>query len=174
MANFTRPPAKPGVYPGLIEEILMDAKYINPFLIAIKDVFETMIDLPVTIGKPFIKKDKIPAYEVSSIIGLSGAVIGCVSIGFSQKIALRMAGALLEEEFAEINDDCTDAIGEIANMIAGNAKSAFPVDTASISVPSVIIGKHSVSYPSGIPVISIPCEASSGSLCVDVALKLAG
>jgi chemotaxis protein CheX len=40
----------------------MDAKYINPFLVAIKDIFDTMIDLPVTIGKPFIKKDKIPSY----------------------------------------------------------------------------------------------------------------
>jgi chemotaxis protein CheX len=152
----------------------MDAKYINPFLVAIKDIFDTMIDLPVTIGKPFIKKDKIPSYEVSSIIGLSGPVIGCVAISFSEQIALQLAGALLEEEFVEIDDDCTDAIGEIANMIAGNAKSAFPVDNASISVPSVIIGKHSVSYPSGIPVISIPCESGGGSLSVDVALKESG
>ena len=64
----------------------MDAKYINPFLVAIKDIFDTMIDLPVTIGKPFIKKDKIPSYEVSSIIGLSGPVIGCVAISFSKQI----------------------------------------------------------------------------------------
>ena len=152
----------------------MDSKYINPFLVAIKDVFDTMVDLPVTIGKPFIKKDRIPSYDISSIIGLSGAVIGCVAISFSQEIALQMAGALLEDEFVELDDDCTDAIGEIANMIAGNAKSAFPVDNASISVPTVISGKHSVNYPSGVPVISIPCEASGGGLSVDVALKSGG
>ena len=152
----------------------MDAKYINPFLVAIKDVFDTMIELPVVIGKPFIKKDRISSYEVSSIIGLSGAVIGCVAISFSKQIALQLAGALLEDEFVEIDDDCTDAIGEVANMIAGNAKSAFPVDNASISVPTVIIGKHSVNYPSGIPVISIPCEAGGGGLSVDVALKSGG
>ena len=152
----------------------MDAKYINPFLVAIKDVFDTMVDLPVTIGKPIIKKDSMPSYEVSSIIGLSGAVTGCVSISFSEKIALELAGALLEEEFLEIDDDCTDAIGEIANMIAGNAKSAFPVDNASISVPTVVLGKHSVSYPSGVPVISIPCETNSGGLSVDVVIKLGG
>ena len=152
----------------------MNAKYINPFLVAIKDVFDTMIDLPVTIGKPFIKKDRIPSYDISSIIGLSGAVIGCVAISFSQEIALQMAGALLEDEFVELDDDCTDAIGEIANMIAGNAKSAFPVDNASISVPTVIIGKHSVNYPSGVPVISIPCQTNTGSLSIDVALKPGG
>ena len=152
----------------------MDAKYINPFLVAIRDIFDTMLELSVTIGKPTIKTDMTPSNEVSSIIGLSGAVTGSVAISFSKEVALQIAGTLLDEEFTEIDGDCTDAIGEMANMIAGNAKSAFPVDNASISVPSVIIGKHSVTYPSGVPVVSIPCETDAGSLSIDVALKPAG
>ena len=105
----------------------MDVKYINPFLIAIQNVFDTMIDVPFTLGKPTLKEDNIPTYEISGIIGLSGGVSGCVVISLSEKIALQLTSALLDEEITEVGDDCTDAIGEIANMVAGNAKNDFPV-----------------------------------------------
>jgi len=56
-------------------------------------------------------------------------------------------------------------------MIAGNAKKDFPAGDTTISIPSVIIGKHKVNYPRGIPIISIPCETSDGRLSIDIALK---
>ncbi|NNF99865.1 MAG: chemotaxis protein CheX [Desulfobacteraceae bacterium] len=149
----------------------MDVKYINPFLMAIKNIFETMIDVPFQLGKPGIKKDRVPPHEISGIIGLSGGVSGCVVINLSREIALQLVSALIGEEVTELNDDCTDAIGEISNMIAGNAKTDFPGETTNISVPSVVVGKHEVSYPSGLPIITIPCKTDQGELVVEVALK---
>ncbi len=151
----------------------MDVRYINPFLIAVQDVFDTMIDLPFKLGKPAIKNDNIASHEISGIIGLSGDVDGCVVISISKEVAYQLASTLLDEEITEINADCTDAIGEVANMIAGNAKSEFPnEENVTISVPSVIIGQHRVAYPSGIRIISIPCKASDGEIVIDVALKM--
>jgi len=149
----------------------MDVKFINPFLIAVQNIFDTMIDVSFSLGKPSLKKDNLPSYEVSGIIGLSGSVSGCVVINLSKEIAIQLASALLGEELTEVNGDCTDAIGEIANMIAGNAKTDFPVENTSISVPSVVVGKHKMTYPSGIPIVSVPCETSGGQLVIDIALK---
>ena len=149
----------------------MDVRYINPFLVAIQNLFRTMIDIPFTLGKPTLKKTQVPPHEISGIIGLSGDVSGCVVISLSREIAFQMASALLDEPVTELDADCTDAIGEIANMIAGNAKTDFPAGNTSISVPSVVVGQHQVSYPSGIPIISIPCQANNGELVIDVALK---
>jgi chemotaxis protein CheX len=149
----------------------MDVKFINPFIVAVQNIFDTMIDLSFSLGKPALKKDNVPSYEISGIIGLSGSVSGCVVINLSREIALQLASALLDEAFTEVDDDCIDAIGEIANMIAGNAKTDFPVDNTSISVPSVVVGKHKMNYPSGIPIVSIPCETSGGRLVVDIAIK---
>jgi len=132
----------------------MDVRYINPFLKAVKNVFDTMINIPFTLGKPLLKKDITPLYEVSGIIGI-----------------VQLASALLGEEIKEINSDCTDAIGEIANMVAGDAKRDFPKGNTSVSVPTVIIGKHKVAYPTDVPIISIPCTTSGGQLSIDVALK---
>ena len=149
----------------------MDAVYIKPFVDAVDNIFKTMLDLPFTLRKPYIKKNPEPQFEVSSIIGMSGGVSGCVVINLDEALALQLASELLDEEMTEINEDCIDAIGEIANMIAGNAKTDFPDENCSISVPSVVIGRHKTSYPQGIEVISIPCEAGVGELIIDVAIK---
>ena len=93
-------------------------------------------------------------------------------ISLSEAIALQLASALLGDDFDKVDEDCIDAIGEIANMIAGNAKTNFPGDESAISVPSVIIGKHQVAYPRGIPIISIPCSTDKGPMVIDVALKI--
>jgi len=149
----------------------MDVRYINPFLAAVKDVFETMIEVSFSVGKPCLKKDSIPLHEVSSIIGISGEVTGSVVINLSERTALQLASALIGEQLLELDEDCVDAIGEIANMVAGSAKNGFPVQNTSLSVPTVVIGKHKVNYPSAIPIISIPCETSEGQFGVDIALK---
>ena len=150
----------------------MDVNYINPFLVAVQNVFDTMIDVPLKLGKPTIKRDSVVPHEISAIIGLSGSVSGSVVISLSQTLALDLASSLIGETFETVDDDCTDAIGEIANMIAGNAKTDFPGEEASISVPSVVIGKHKVSYPSGIPIIAIPCAVGGGELVIEIAIKL--
>ena len=146
----------------------MNVKYINPFLVSIQNVFETMIDVPFKLGKPNLRNESIPLYEVSSIIGLSGSVTGCVVLSLSNDVAKQLVSALIGEESDEID---TDAIGEIANMIVGNAKKDFPGERTSISIPSIVLGKHQVTYPRGIPIISIPCETNAGRMVIDVALK---
>lgn len=152
----------------------MDVRFINPFLIAVKNIFGTMIDVPFKLGKPAIKKKEFPSHEVSGIIGISGEVNGCVVVSLSEEIALMLASELLGEKIETIDEDCSDAIGEIANMISGNAKTDFPVGNTSISPPTVVVGKHKVNYPSGIPIVSIPCEVGSGKLVLDVAIKVNG
>ncbi len=150
---------------------MIDVNYINPFIKAVRNLFETMIEIPFKLGKPSLKKDKQAPHEISSIIGLSGDVTGCVVISLSNEVAMELVGALVGEPVTEIDDNCTDAIGEIANMIAGNAKTDFPEGNNSISVPSVVVGRHKVSYPSGIPIITIPCKTEKGQMVIEVALK---
>jgi chemotaxis protein CheX len=56
----------------------MKVEYINPFLTATIDVFNTMLRCPLTRGKPFAKGGPQPQYDVSGIIGLSGTAKGIV------------------------------------------------------------------------------------------------
>jgi chemotaxis protein CheX len=67
--------------------------------------------------------------------------------------------------------DFTDAVGELANMIAGGAKKHLG-NAASITVPSVIIGKgHQIARLSDVPCLVIPCTTAAGDFAVEINIK---
>ena len=149
----------------------MNVDYINPVLVAVKDIFSTMVGMEVSSGKPSIKMDTISSFEVNGKIELSGALSGTICISIPKELSFRMASCLLEEEKADLDEDCIDAIKEITNMIVGNAKSNFPNDDVIISVPDLLVGMNADIYPTGLPIISIPFITDEGEFKVDIALE---
>ena len=150
----------------------MDVRYINPFLSSIKNVFEKMLRVPYRLGKPEVQGGEGSQYDVSALIGLSGGVTGCVVLCLSESTALALASALAGQRLKEIDADATDAIGEIVNMIAGSAKKDFPGEYSAVSLPTVVCGRHKMSYVRGIPIVKIPCEMDEGGMAVEVVLRL--
>jgi chemotaxis protein CheX len=149
----------------------MKVEYINPFLTSTISAFDTMLDCPLTRGTPFIKNGSTPEHEVSGIIGLSGKARGTVVLGLSRDAALNATEVLLEERPPAINADVTDAVGELANIIAGGAKAKLEHLSMSVSLPTVITGKcHSVEFPSKVTPICIPFESKWGPITVEVGL----
>jgi chemotaxis protein CheX len=148
----------------------MNSKYITPVIVSVQNIFGTMIELPVVSGKHFFKKDKRPTTDVLSMITMSGPVSGFICLGMSMKLAFLLSSKLLECEVSEANGDCIDAIGEITNMIAGNAKSEFPDDGIIISVPKVFFDTAKKPYPTAAPVISIPFETQEEVMLVDMSI----
>lgn len=149
----------------------MDVKFINPFLMAINNVFETMVHTKVKTRKPMLKQEDLVTAEVSGIIGLSGDVQGSVVLSFPGDVASKVASAFAGVPLTMTSPDFCDAIGELANMVAGNAKKDFGDHKASISLPSVIVGAgHTVSQSKVSPFLIIPCETALGNFCVEVAL----
>jgi len=158
--------------PSLITgEDLMDVRYINPFIASIKNVFSTMVQTEVTIGKPALRSDHDQSVDVSGVIGLSGDITGAVVLGFSSEVACKIASTFAGIDMTLDHPDFTDAIGELANMVAGNAKKDFTGHNVSISLPSVIVGAgHLVSQLKASPTLVIPCNSPAGSFNVEVAL----
>ena len=107
----------------------MDVAYINPFIAATRDVFGTMVKMPFSVGKPRLREasERLhKLYQVSVVIGLSGAVSGVLVLNLPEAVALSIAESLTEKTAKELNTDCMDALAEIANMIAGGAKNVCP------------------------------------------------
>mgnify|MGYP001823077255 CR=1 FL=1 len=151
----------------------MKAAYINPFVNAVIRLFKTMMTLPVKVGTPALNADARPHHDVCGVIDVSGEVSGCVVVSMPEPLATTLASELLGDTIETLDEDCVDAVGEIANMIAGNAKTDFPGGASAISVPQVVIGREKVVYPDATPIISIPCETDEGPLHIDVALMTA-
>jgi chemotaxis protein CheX len=149
----------------------MDVAYINPFIESTQRVFRTMLQVPVTVGKPFISKVHAP-HDVSAIIGMSGDVIGSVVLSFPAPVARLIVGKFVGMEMPSDSEEFADAVGELVNMISGAAKAQFQGKDVSISCPSVILGSgHQVARPSDTVGVCIPCTVYCGEFCIDVAIR---
>ena len=153
----------------------MDSSYVRPFIESTLSVWKTMLNMQVQIGQP-VPAASIPSdssNDVSGIIGLSGEITGSVILGFSTSTAEQAVTAFVGAPVQAGTEDFADAIGELVNMIAGNAKAKFEGKDVSISCPSVIMGgHHQVAMPSDASCICIPFDSPCGRFAVEVCLKL--
>lgn len=153
----------------------MKAEYINPFLSASLNLFKEFLKLNLTHGKPFIQGDDKDLNEVSAIIGLAGDITGAIVLSFPRDTAIQMVSRLENHEYRALSREVLDGVGEMVNIIAGNAKKDLLDYRIDISLPGVITGAtYKVNWPQGIPVITIPFESEIGPFTVNVSFKQAG
>jgi chemotaxis protein CheX len=149
----------------------MDVKYINPFLSATINVIKTMAFVEAKPGKPFRKSDQTASGDVSGIIGLTGDNEGSLSITFSQSCIEAILTNMLGEKITGINDDVRDAVGEITNMISGDARRVLDEEGVKLTsaIPTVISGlNHTITHISSGPTIAIPFDTEHGPFTVEV------
>ncbi len=154
----------------------MNFKYINPFIAGTREVFDTMVKMPFSVGKPQLRDrhERLhKLYSIAVVIGLSGAASGILVMSLAESVALELAGALAETQPKSIDADCLDALAEIANMIAGAAKKRLPDGQVSITVPT-LLAMSDVVYPSDRPILALPFDAPRGRFMLEVAIKGAG
>jgi len=149
----------------------INPRIIVPFVDAVRGVFSTMVGVTTTVERPTVKAHPTPSYDVSSIIGFSGDVVGTVVVSFQMAAAEKLATAFAGSPIDSASPDFADALGELANMIAGSAKKHLG-QMASITVPSVIIGpNHTVARLTDVPCVMIPCKTPVGDFAVEVSIK---
>jgi len=149
----------------------MNVEYINPFLHSAITVFDTMLGCRLIRKEPFVKGGFQPEHEVSGIIGLSGKAKGTVVLSLCREAALHAAETLLGERPTSIDGDVSDAVGELTNIIAGQAKAQLEHLELSVSLPNVITGKgHAVEFPKKVTPICIPFDCEWGYVAVEIGL----
>ena len=150
----------------------MNATLIRRFIEATQNVFSTMLATQITFAPPAPTSSISCTGDVSSIIGFSGDVAGAAALRFPLSTALKVVEAFTGEAFDEESEDFADAIGELANMICGGAKSNLDNACVSISCPQVVIGKdHKIQKPSDAISISIPCKTPHGDFFIEVSVR---
>ena len=147
----------------------MRVEYINPFITSLCNAFRTMLDCEVERGSITLKDNRSPKYAVSGVVGLSGNAVGTVVLSLSEEVALKAASVMLMAETSSIDADVIDAVGELANMVAGAAKSELEQYQLMVSLPSVVTGEnHEVRFPSNVRPICVPFRSDWGPLALEV------
>jgi len=129
------------------------------------EVFASMIFIDITPEAPTEEPISILAPNLSSLIGLAGDLKGILAIHCPAEVAMGVTTAMLGMEVTELGEDVKDAIGEIANMVAGGLKEALAPDGKKIelAIPTTVIGKAiRTSGLSGATRILIPFSSPIG------------
>ncbi|MGL4513295.1 MAG: chemotaxis protein CheX [Lacipirellulaceae bacterium] len=150
----------------------MKVEHINPFLKAVTNTFATMLAAEAHRGELQLGDSRVRKYPISGLIGLSGKASGMVVINLSTEVALKAASALLMEEKTVVDDEVLDAVGELANVIAGQAKTELQQYDLSVSLPNVVTGEgHEVRFPSSTPPLVVPFRTDFGPLRLEVGFE---
>ena len=151
----------------------LDVKIINPFINATLNVLETMAFIKSKAEKPYLKKDNVAKGDVSGIVGFTGETNGAVFITFDESCIVKVVSNMFGEQLNEINDDIKDAVGELTNMISGQARKELE-EIGKVfqgGIPSVVSGKnHEIKPMTKGPKIAIPFKTEFGSFTIEVAL----
>lgn len=119
----------------------MKEEFVNSFLAPAKLVWEKELGHTLEMTHAKLVDQQYTTDEVTAIIGVSGRLEGNVLYGFSESTALAVVSVMLDEEVDHFNDEIgLSALGEIANMITGNAatrlaQAGYP---CQISPPVII------------------------------------
>lgn len=119
---------------------------------SVKEIFIAFLSMDVTAG-PYVERPDFNDYqppdtEVTAIIMFSGAIEGGVHLASPLHFAIQAAAAMLGEDSLEFDkeqeDMVWDAVGEIANQVAGGIQTRISggFDEINLSSPNVITGPN--------------------------------
>ncbi|HNW27205.1 MAG TPA: chemotaxis protein CheX [Spirochaetota bacterium] len=152
----------------------INAEFVNPFLEAASAVFKSILNVDLRRGKLVIKESPIPSLDVAILIGITGGVTGEVvySMGYNMafKIAQTLVPGLSDDQ---VKHEYKDVMGEMANMITGNAMNLFATTGKRINMttPTVVEGKDFTITLIKQTTLGINLYSPMGQLEMNVALK---
>jgi chemotaxis protein CheX len=126
-------------------EELDQARIVAALRDATAEVFSTMLGMEMAVQDAYRQPSKSgPANGVVTLIGLAGRWMGTGSICCPPELACKISAQLLMSEFASVNQEVLDAMGEVTNMIIGSAKNSLEdlAGPLALSIPVVIFGHN--------------------------------
>lgn len=153
---------------------LVDVRVINTIISSTLKVLGQFGLKDIKMDKATLKDPTEPLPgEISSVVDLkSSAFQGHLCISFDKNSYLEVVSNMLMEEQTELTPDNQDAVGEINNIIFGNAKGEISNYGFELTVPKVLVGKDVVvpSIP-GSAGMMVPFQTTKGHFYIFVVAK---
>jgi chemotaxis protein CheX len=151
-------------------------KVVNPYVSATVDLLSTMAGMHAEKKDVFLKKNYRLFGDISAIMPLSGKVEGEVVVCFEEKLAREVVASIMTTQPEMLTkDELKEGIGEVVNIISGNAKAALAQSEYMhhIGLPTVIFGQgHELAHPGNAPCIVVIFEVNKQPLAVLVSMAV--
>lgn len=151
----------------------MNVKFLNPFLEAVSEVLKAETGCAVTKSDVQLEKGAYITDDVTVIIALVGAVEGMVMYSLGFETANCLVSKMMGEDMDEFTSLVQSGVAELGNVITGRASVKLSQNgfDATISPPTLIIGKGSQISTLDFPRLVVPLRSECGGLTVQLALR---
>jgi chemotaxis protein CheX len=153
----------------------MDVTLVNPFVEGALHILDTTAFVKVKPDPPFLKKDTRHHGDISGILDISGDLKGSAAISFSENCILGIVSAMFGEDMTEMNDEITDAVGEISNMVAGHVTTKIAELDKKVKVQFVEVcegaDKKFEHIKHGGHILVLPFRTTKGKMVIEVCYK---
>ena len=151
----------------------MKEEYVNAFLIPANLVWEKELGQSLNFIGAEAVSNQFTTEDLTAIIGVSGQLQGNVLYGFGSGTASAVASRMMGEPVEELDEMSLSAIGELANMITGNAATQLATAgyNCDISPPVLIepVGSR-LTTTSGKQIL-VTFSSQVGTLNIRIGLK---
>src|SRR5690242_9588483 len=122
----------------------MKVEYVNPFVSAAFKVIECVMQIKPEKGQLSMRPAASTGQQCNVITGVTGQIEGQIIYGMSLITADKIASVMLGQTIRTFDQLAASAIGELGNMVTGNAsmllaEAGFRCD---ITPPSIVRGSN--------------------------------
>lgn len=150
----------------------MKVEYINSFYEATQDVFRLMLDLEVERGDLSVVEGLTKGKDANILLGVTGDLKGTAFFSFPKKMTLEMVEIMAGMELDEIDVFVSSALGEVANIIGGNAVTNLTNHDyiCDITPPQIIVGEYKSMSMANEKALVIPMKTDIGEFDISIFL----
>lgn len=151
----------------------MKSEYVNSFYQAIKDVFRLLVDIEPQRGDLKVVSNFTSNKDANVELGVKGDLKGVILFSFPQNMTLEMVKIMSGMEMDKIDNFASSALGEIANIVGGNALTLLSSYnyTCDIEPPQIYIGNYNSLSVVNEKALQIPLSTPIGEFEITIFLK---
>lgn len=150
----------------------MKAEFVRPIIAATKDVFQNMLQQQVEEGQLSTAENGVETQGVNISIGVTGDLRGVIVYSFPEKMVLDIVTCMAGMEMDKVDKFVTSAIGELANIISGQAMTHFTVENVKCDIvpPQIFIGDSMTLSMGSEEILTARLGAGLGDFSIHLAL----
>ncbi len=136
----------------------IDIKYVNPFLMSSTNIFQTIGQLDIKVGKPELSHLEFNGDTFIIELGIIGAMKGLVMFAMSVDRAKEIAGMMMMSgPVPELDDLAFSALGELGNIILGNTATILYNQEITIDItPPLTMFGNKVKLMTDVTPLKVP------------------
>lgn len=152
----------------------MNVEYLNPIIKASTFVIEQTTGVKATVGKPYLTQTNYEEEVFVVMLGITGQLRGQVLLVMNSVVACDIASKMMMGMPVDgLNDMARSALGELMNMMMGNAMTNFSEMgiLLDITPPTMMLSKNLNLNVSNSQMICVPINYNGENIELNIAIK---